>query len=149
MSSLLCLRTLEDIIDATQLAFAPLADTMRGALFDDSLTIDPETFTAYGVAPFNAGEVAAGGAYSTGGNTLGSKTWAIQAGTQRVRWKTGNLAFSGGGGVTGSFRYLLHYDDTLAGNNAFYLCDLGSLYTATAEDVTFVVDTNGWCRIRA
>lgn len=146
MQSFVCLKTLEDIIDATQLAFAPLADTMKLAVFDGSLVIDPETFTAYGVAPFNAGELAAGGGYATGGVAIGSKSWGIQAGTQKIRWKTGNFLITA---ITGDVQHLLHYDDTLAGNNAWYVCDLGSEINFAAEDLAITVDNNGWFRYGA
>lgn len=143
MTSLLSLPTLVEIIDATQLAI-DTGDTWKAALFDDSLTIDPETFTAYGVAPFNAGE-AAGGGYPAGGVTI-FPTWAIQAGTQRARWSTGGLAYSN---VVSDFRYVLHYDDTLAGNNALYVKDLGALFdVGGGTDVNINVPTNGWFRIR-
>jgi hypothetical protein len=146
VQSFVCLKTLEDIIDATQLAFAPLADTMRLAVFDGSLVINPETFTAYGVAPFNAGELATSDGYSTGGVTLGGKTWAVQAGTQRIRWNTSAITIAG---ITGDVQHLLHYDDTLAGNNAWYVCDLGSEITFAGEDLNITPDANGWFRYRA
>jgi len=143
--SFVCLPTLADIIDATQLAMSIPADTFKMAVFDGSLVIDPEAFTAYGVAPFNAGEIAGGG-YSAGGATLGSVTWAIQAGTQRIRYKTGNVAILN---VTGNVQHLLHYDDTLAGNNALYVCDLGSEFVLAAETLNVTVDNDGWFRYRA
>lgn len=143
MGSMLCLRTFEDILDATQLAMSIPADTFKLALFDDSLSIDVETFTAYGVAPFNAGE-ASGGGYSAGGVTI-SETWAIQTGTQRIRYNTSPVSILN---VTDDFRYLLHYDDTLAGNNALYVCDLGGLVSAVAETVNFTPGANGWWRLR-
>lgn len=143
MSSYLSLPTLVDIIDATQLAVST-GDTWKAALFDDSLTIDPETFTAYGVAPFNAGE-ASGGGYSAGGVTI-TPTWAVQSGTQRARWSTGVVAYTN---VVTDFRYVLHYDDTLAGNNALYVKDLGALFDVGAgTDVNLSPPTNGWFRIR-
>jgi hypothetical protein len=46
MGSMLCLRTLEDVLDATQLAVNVPSDTWKLALFDDSLTIDVETLAA-------------------------------------------------------------------------------------------------------
>jgi hypothetical protein len=143
MGSMLCLRTLEDVLDATQLAVNVPSDTWKLALFDDSLTIDVETFTAYGVAPFNAGE-ASGGGYSAGGATF-VPTWAIQSGQQRLRWNSPPVSILN---VTDDFRYLLHYDDTLAGNNALYVCDLGGVIQAVAETVNFTPGANGWWRLR-
>lgn len=144
MGSMLCLKTFEDVFDATQLAMDTSgAHTWKMALFDDSLVIDPETFTAYGVAPFNAGE-ASGGGYSAGGQSF-TPTLAIQSGTQRIRWNSALISIAN---VTDDFRYLLHYDDTLAGNNALFVCDLGAEVSAVAETVNFTPGANGWWRIR-
>jgi hypothetical protein len=144
MGSLLCLKTFEDVFDATQLAMDTSgAHTWKLAIFDSSLVIDVETFTAYGVAPFNAGE-ASGGGYSAGGATF-TPTWQIQAGSQRLRWNSSLVTIAN---VTDVFRYLLHYDDTLAGNNAFYVCDLGGDVSAVAETVNFTPGANGWFRLR-
>lgn len=143
--SKICLATLADIIDTTQLALNPLSNTVKAAFFDDSLSVDAETFTAYGVAPFNAGELTGGG-YSAGGATLGTKDWSIQSGTNRIRWKTAAISISN---VTGDVRWMLHYDDTLAGNNAFYAGDFGAEYTLAAEVLNVTPDTNGWFRIPA
>jgi hypothetical protein len=144
--SFVCLATLEDVFDATQLAVAFAADTFKLALFDGSLVIDPEAFTAYGVAPFNAGEVAASGGYATGGSALSGKTFARQTGTGRIRYNTSGLTITN---VTGDVQHLLHYDDTLAGNNAWYVCDLGSEFTLAGEDLIITPDANGWFRYRA
>jgi len=67
--------TFLDIIDATQLAFAPLADTIKIALFTDTITPNFSTNTAYGVSPYDANETS-GGSWSAGGYTLASITWA-------------------------------------------------------------------------
>jgi len=139
------LRALEDIADATQLAINFGSDAFKLALFTDSLTTpDPETFTAYNVAPFNANESAAGGGYSAGGVALVSPAWGIQAGTGRVRYKTNSLTIAG---VTLAVRWLLHYDDTVS-DRAWYVCDLGAEYTLTGEDANITVDGNGWFRYR-
>lgn len=143
--SKICLATLADIVDATQLAFAPLADTVKAAFFDDSPAVDAETFSAYAVAPFNAGEIAGGG-YSAGGATLGSKQWAVQSGTGRIRWTTAAISIAT---VTGAIRWMLHYDNTLAGKNAWYAGDFGSEYSLVAETLNVTPDTNGWFRIPA
>lgn len=145
MTSYICLKTEEDVHDTTQLAVNFGSDTFKLAVFDDTLTIDPETFTAYGVAPFNAGE-ASGGGYSAGGSALSGISFAVQSGQQRLRYNTSPLTIAN---MTANVRNLLHYDDTLAGNNAWYLCDLGAVYALTAEALNIVPQSNGWYRIRA
>ena len=118
-----------DIIDATQLAFAPLADTMKIALFTDTITPNFSTDTAYGVAPYDANETS-GGSWGAGGYTLASKTYAESA--------TGSAVFDAADvsqatcTVTSAMCGLI-YDDTLAGNNAIVLVDF----------VTAVSTTNG------
>ena len=144
--SKICLATLAEIIDTTQLAFTPLGpDVIKAGCFTGTVTDDAETFTAYGVAPFNANEISGGG-YTAGGATLGSKSWAIQSGTGKIRWNTGPISIAN---VSGLVRWMLHYDDTLAGNNAWYAGDFGSEYTLTAETLNVTPDTNGWFRIPA
>jgi len=147
MTSMVSLTALADIADASQIAINFGSDTFRLALFEEAMAApDAETFTAYGVAPFNANESAAGGGYSAGGVVLTTPTWAIQAGTGRIRYTTADLVVAG---VTLDVRWLLHYDDTVAGNRAWYLCDLGAEYALVGEDMNITVDPNGWFRYRA
>lgn len=141
--SKICLATLVDIIDATQLALST-SDTHKAAFFDSSLAVDAETFSAYGVAPFNAGETSGGG-YSAGGATY-FPTWAIQTGAGMARWTSSGISISN---VTDAIQWMLMYDDTLAGNNAVYACDFGASYSLTAETLNVNPDTNGWFRIPA
>lgn len=146
MTSMVSLTALADIADSTQLAINFGSDAFKLALFDGSMVApDPEAFTAYGSAPFNANESAAGGGYTTGGVALVSPTWAVQAGTQRIRYNTSSLVIAG---VTLNVRWLLHYDDSVS-DRAWYLCDLGAEYPLSGEDANINVDGNGWFRIRA
>jgi hypothetical protein len=72
-------------------------------------------------------------------------TIAVQAGSGRARYTTSPLSILN---LTDDFRYLLHYDDTLAGNNGLFVCDLQGVVSAVAETVTFTPATNGWWRLR-
>lgn len=64
------LPTLRDIFDTTGLAFDFDLETHLGALFTDSITIDPDADTAYGVAPFDANETEDAGNWPAGGVAL-------------------------------------------------------------------------------
>ena len=111
--------TFIDVFDATQLAFAYLADTMKIALFTDTVTPNFGTDTAYGVAPYDANETS-GLSWSAGGYTLASKTIAQDV--------TGSVVFDAADvsqatcTVTSAMGGLI-YDDTLAGNQAVCLVD--------------------------
>lgn len=63
--------TIRDIFDTSQIAIDLDLETHKGALFDNTITPSFSTDTAYGSAPYNAGEVtgtnwAAGGVALTG-----------------------------------------------------------------------------------
>lgn len=140
-SSGLFLATKQDIIDATQLAYAPLADTLKLALYPRT-TVTPnfETDTAYNVGTWaSANEVSSAG-YAAGGATLGSKSFSISLGVMNF------LAADIIGtwvGVTFTAGCALMYDDTLAGNNAVYLCDFGADYAVIAQPFDIVWDPLG------
>jgi len=130
------LLTIRDQWDPSALAIDLTAATIRMAIFDDSVTPNFDTNTAYAVAPWNAGEAAAGGGYTTGGLAITSKTYTVIT--------AGLLAFDGdsfiGDITTGTFdaRGLLIYCDSCAGNNALAAIDLGGTYNVVSS--TFDVD---------
>ena len=63
-----------DVFDATQLAFAYLADTVKMALYTNAITtMSYYTDTGQTAAPYNANEVSGTG-YTAGGYTLANKT---------------------------------------------------------------------------
>ena len=63
-----------DVFDATQLAFAYLADTVKIAMYTNSIaTMSYYTDTVQTAAPYNANEVSGTG-YTAGGYTLANKT---------------------------------------------------------------------------
>jgi hypothetical protein len=139
VSSNPALTTWADIIDATQLAIAPLADTIKVAWFDATPVPNKSTDTAYAVAPWNAGELA-GGSYSAGGVALSSKTITIV--DNRIVF-AGLMATITG--LTDTVRYALVYDDTVS-DRILVWNDLGSLLTLSGEDLV-VTAPDGWFRI--
>ena len=61
--------TFADVLDTTQLAVDLDLETHKGALFNNSITPNFVTDTAFGVAPYNANEVFGTG-WATGGVVL-------------------------------------------------------------------------------
>ncbi len=119
-----------DTLDATQLAVAPLADTIKIALFTDTITPDftASGDTAYNVSPYDANEVSGTG-WAAGGVALGTKTVASPSGdliafdAADVNEATTTLTNAECG---------LIYDDTLGGDNALCLVDFGTAYSTVA-----------------
>jgi len=129
-----------DIIDATQLAYNPLSDTMRVALFPNTVTPNFETDTAYNVGTWSsANEVAAGGGYVAGGATLGTKTITISNGAMIF-----DAADIIGTWTSPTFtpRCALLWDDTVS-DRAVYLCDFGGDYPVVAQPFNIVWDPTG------
>lgn len=66
--------TFLDVLDASQNNVNLVGDTIKCALFTNTITPNFSSDTAYGSAPYNANEVS-GTNYTAGGATLGSKTF--------------------------------------------------------------------------
>jgi hypothetical protein len=132
-SSGLYFPTWRDVLDTTQLAVDLDLDTHKAALFLDTITPSFTADTAYGVAPYNAGEVPNGGGYTTGGKLLtGTAVDESPAGT--LRWTASNLAWTSSTIVDA--RCALIYADALAGDNALVLVDFGDDYTTAGGTFT-------------
>ena len=130
-----------DILDATQLAVNLVGDTIKGALFTNSITPNYSSDTAYGVAPYNANEIANGNGYTTGGATLATvSVTESPTGTLMVdvstdpNWTSSTIT---------NARAMLVYDDTLAGNNAVCLVSFGADYSTTNGTFTVQLAATG------
>lgn len=133
--------TLRDQFDASQIAFNWTSDTIKGALFDNSLTLDYSADTGYGSAPYNAGEISGTG-YTVGGATLASKTLTSSSGlvtfdAADLQWTSATIASAYG---------LLIYDDTLAANNGLCTIAFGGAYSVTNGTFNVVFDSAGIVR---
>lgn len=125
--------TFVDALDTTQLALDLDLDTHKAALFTNSITADLTSDTAYGVAPWNANEVANGNGYTTGGATVTGTTWVHTTGGV-VKWDTDDVSWPA---ASFTARGALYYADALAGNNAIMAQNFGADFTATAG--TFLI----------
>lgn len=120
--------TFLDVLDTTQLALDLDLETHRVAMFTNSITPNFSTDTAYGVAPYNANEVAGTG-YTAGGTLLTtttvteSPTGTIMFDAADVSWSTSTIT---------NARCALAYADALAGNNAIVLVNFGADYSTVA-----------------
>lgn len=103
-------------------------ETHRGALFNNSITPNFSTDTAYAVAPYNANEVT-GTNWASGGVLL--------TGTTVTESPTGSLMFDAtdvsvaSTTITNARCYML-YADALAGNNSILLVNFGADYSTVA-----------------
>ncbi len=119
--------TWRDVVDTTQLAIDLDLETHKGALFNNTITPNFSTDTAYGVTPYDANEVSGTG-WAAGGVAL--------LGTTVSESPTGTLMFDAtdvsetGTTLTNARCYLL-YADALAGNNAICLVDFTADYSTS------------------
>lgn len=89
--------------------------------------------------------------YTTGGNTLGTVTWAETGGGTGIwQFTSADSVWTASGGSIGPFRYVVMYDDTPTSpaDPLVGMLDYGSNVTITATN-TFTVDVgaNGWFRL--
>jgi hypothetical protein len=110
-------------------------ETHKGALFNNSITPNFDTDTAYGVAPYNANEVT-GTNWAAGGVALTGTTLSVSAGTLVFDATDVSVASTT---LTNARGYLL-YADALAGNNAIVLVNFGADYSTS--NGTFAITWN-------
>lgn len=132
-SSGLFVSTFVDALDTTQLALDLDLDTHKVALWTNTGTYDLTTDTAYGVAPWNANEVANGGGYTTGGIALTGTTF-LHTGAGVVVWDATDPSWAT---ATITARGALYYADALAGNNAIMAQTFGADIVSTGG--TFLI----------
>lgn len=136
-------------------------DEFKKYLGDGTIDLDTHTFkialtntaptTATDTVLANITQIANGNGYTTGGNTLGTVTWAeTGAGTGIWQFTSADSVFTASGGSIATFRYVVLYDDTPTSpaDPLIGLLDFGSGVTVTTGN-TFTVDVgaNGWFRL--
>jgi len=119
--------TVVDVYDATQLAIDMSLTSHKFALFNNSITPNFTTDTAFGVAPYNANEVSGTG-WAAGGIVFVAPTNSATAGAYVFDQDNVTAA---GTTLTGA-RCGLGYADALAGNNAIYLVDFNADFSTVA-----------------
>jgi hypothetical protein len=132
--------TFKDMWDNTDFVFDWINDTVKFALFTNTITPNFSSDTSYGVAPYNANEIPTATGYTAGGVTLGTKTISESpTGTLMIdaadaQWTTST--FSGA-------RCGLMWDDTATSpvDAAICLVNFGADYGVTSG--TFTVQFAG------
>lgn len=119
--------TFVDVLDTTQLALDLDLETHKGALFNNTITPNFTTDTAYAVAPYDANEVT-GTNWAAGGVALTGTTFTASAGTAIFDATDVSVANTT---ITGARGYFL-YADALVGNNAILLINFGADYATSA-----------------
>jgi hypothetical protein len=115
-------------------------ETHRGALYTNAITADLTTDTAYGVAPWNANEVANGNGYTTGGVLL-TTTVYVHTATGVVKWDFDDPTWAAPTTITA--RGILYYADALAGNNAIAAANFGADVVSTNGSFVVAIHANG------
>jgi hypothetical protein len=125
--------TFRDVLDTTQLAIDLDLETHKVAMFDNDITPNFSTDTAYGVSPYDGNEVSGTG-YSAGGVALGT-TAVDESPTGTLRWDAADTSWTTS--TITAARCALIYADALGGNNAICLVDFDADYSTVAG--TFLI----------
>lgn len=138
-----------------------LFDEFKKYLGDGTIDLDTHVFKIVlsNVAPTTGTntvladitQIASGNGYTTGGNTLGTVTWAETGGGTGIwQWTSADSVWTASGGSIATFRYVVVYDDTPTSpaDPLVGMLDYGSGVTITTGN-TFTVDVgaNGWFRL--
>jgi hypothetical protein len=114
-----------------------VADSLKMALFTNTISPNFDTNTAYAVAPFNANEVGTA-------TVLGSPAFSVIA-TNKLKFTSSAVAFPSAtfSGARGG----LIYDDTITtpvADPALFLINFGADFGVTAGVLTVTPHTDGW-----
>lgn len=131
--------TFKDMWDNSDLVLDYISDTIKAALYTNSVTPNFSTDTAYAASPYTSNEVTGTG-YTAGGATLGTKTLTDSSGTlvfdaADPSWTTATFS---------AVRGMLVWDDTVTtpvADPVIGLVNFGSDYAVTAG--TFTVQLSG------
>lgn len=116
-----------DVFDATQLAMNLVGDTIKIAMFTNSITPNFSSDTVY-----SATNEVSGSGYSAGGNTLASKT-VTESPTGSLMFDAADSAWSTS--TITNARAALVYDTTIT-NASVCLINFGADYSTTAGTFT-------------
>jgi hypothetical protein len=118
-----------DIKDATQLQANYVGGANKAAIFTNGLTPNFDTDQSYGVAPYNANELAGTG-YTAGGQVLAGQAFGLfTAGVIRythnpITWNPATW------GTVNGARALVYYLDALSPKRLYFLWDFGQDHDA-------------------
>lgn len=127
--------TFKDLFDNSDLVLDWANDTVKCALFTNTITPSFSADTAYGSAPYNANEVSGTG-YSAGGASLGSKT-VTESPTGSLMFDAADTAWTTS--TFSSARGALIWDDTVTtpvADPVVCLVNFGADYGVTSGTFT-------------
>ena len=126
--------------DGTDVVFDWTNDTIKAALYTNSLTPNFSTDVGYGAAPYTSNEIANGNGYTTAGKDLASKT-VTESPTGTVMWDCADLAWTAS--TFSAVRGMLVYDDTIASKRAIVFVNFGADYAVTSGTFTVQIAATG------
>lgn len=130
--------TFVDALDTTQLALDLDLDTHKIALFNNSITPNFTTDTAYGAGTYGSNEVT-GTNWASGGVALTGTTFTASSGSAIFDATDVSVATTT---ITGA-RCGVIYADALAGNNLILLVNFGGDYSTVAGTFAITWDAGG------
>jgi hypothetical protein len=119
--------TFIDVLDTTQLAIDLDLETHKGALFNNSITPNFSTDTAYGSGTYATNEVT-GTNWASGGVAL-TTTTVSESPTGSLMFDAADVSVAST--TISNARCYLLYADALAGNNAIVLVNFGADYSTS------------------
>lgn len=128
------------ILNATQLPINLVNDSIKGALYTNSVTPNYSSDTAYSAAPYTTNEVSGTG-YTAGGVVLA--TVAVSENPTGTLMVTASSNPSWASSTITNARGMLVYDNTLAGKNAICLVSFGADYSTTSGTFTVQLAATG------
>lgn len=143
----LFMSTMLKVFNASQEPVALIADTVKVALFTNSITPNFSTDTAYGAAPYNANEVSGSG-YSAAGLALTTKTFT-ELNTAYATLDGDDSAWTSS--TFASARCALLHDTTVSSptsDPALALINFGADYAVTSGTFTIQYAATGIYRIQ-
>lgn len=125
--------------DGTDVIVDFVNDTIKAALYTNSLTPDFDADVGYSAAPYTSNEVTGTG-YTAGGLTLASKTITIVSGS--TKWDAADPAWSGA--TLTNVRGLYIYDDTITSKRGLVLVNLVTDYGVSGGTLTIQLSASGF-----
>ncbi len=130
--------TIVDALDTTQLALDLDLETHKGALFNNSITPNFTTDTAYGSGTYATNEVT-GTNWASGGVALTGTTLTASSGAMVFDATDVSVATT----TISNARCYVLYADALAGNNLIALVNFGGDYSTVAGTFAITWDSGG------
>lgn len=138
-SSGLYVQTFLGQFNASQYGINLVGDTVKCALYDNTITPNFSTDTSYSSSPYTAGQISGSG-YTAGGATMASKTFT-ESPSGTLMFDAADTSWTSST-FTGA-RAALIYDDTVVNKRVIGLVNLGSDYAVSSGTFTIQWSATG------